>query len=54
MHMADFLTRTFTDNKGEEQQQQDASTRQADDMDILAIQDMEHVDTLEFTRVPDQ
>ena len=55
MHIADFLTRTFTDNKVEEQkQQQNASTSQADDMDILGIEDMEHVDALEFTRVTDQ
>ena len=49
MHIADFLSRTFTDNRGEERKQQhNASTSQADDMDILAIEDMEHVDALEF------
>ena len=55
MHIADFISRTFTGNKGEEQkQQQDASTSQADDNDILAIEDMEHVNALEFMRVTDQ
>ena len=40
MHIANFLSRTFTDRKGEEQkQQQNASKGQADDMDILAIED---------------
>ena len=34
MHIADFLSRTFTDNKGEAQKQQNASTSQAHDMDI--------------------
>ena len=36
------------------QQQQNASTSQADDMDIMAIEDTEHVDALEFMRVTDQ
>ena len=55
MHIADFLSRTFTNNKGEEQmQQQNASTGQADDMDILAIEGMEHVNALAFTSVTDQ
>ena len=55
MHIADFLSRTFTENRGaEHEQQQDASTSQVDDMDILAIEDIEHVDVLEFTRVTDQ
>ena len=48
MHIAD--SRTFKDNKGEEKQEQDASTNQEDDMNILATEDMEHVDCLEFTR----
>ena len=40
MHIANFLSRTFTDRKGEEQkQQQNASKGQADDIDILAIED---------------
>ena len=55
MHIADFLSRTSTVNKGEEQKQhQDASTSQADDTDILAIEDMEHVNALEFIGVTDQ
>ena len=48
IHIAD--SRTFKDNKGEEKQEQDASTSQEDDMNILATEDMEHVDSLEFTR----
>ena len=55
MHIADLLSRTFTDSKGEEQkQQQGASTSQAGDMDIVILEDMEHVDAVEFTRVTDQ
>ena len=47
---ADFLSRTFTGNRGEEQkEQQGASTSQADDMDILAIENMGHIDSLKFT-----
>ena len=33
---------------------QDTLLSQADAMDILAIEDMEHVDALEFSRVTDQ
>ena len=55
MHMVDFLSRAFTGSKDQEQkQQQDASTSQADDMSILAIEDMKHVDALEYTKVTNQ
>ena len=55
MHIAHFLSRTFTDNRGEEQKkQQDASTSQAGDMVVLAIEDIERVDALEFTRANGQ
>ena len=48
IHIAD--SRTFKDNKGEEKQEQGASTSQEDDMNILATEDTEHVGSLEFTR----
>ena len=47
MHIANFLSRTFTDRKGEEQkQQQNASKGQADDIDILAIEDKSYWPTI--------
>ena len=54
MHIADFLSKTFTDKGEEQKQQRDASTSQADDINILEIEDMEHVDALESTRVTEQ
>ena len=49
MHIVEFLSNIFIDNKGKkQQQQQDTSTSQADDIDILAIEGMEHVDALNF------
>ena len=51
MHIADFLSITLSEKQ---KQQQDASTSQADDMDIFAIEDMHHVDAGKFTRVTDQ
>ena len=51
MHIADFLSITLSEKQ---KQQQDASTSQPDDMDIFAIEDMDHVDAGKFTRVTDQ
>ena len=51
MHIADFLSITLSEKQ---KQQQDASTSQADDMDIFAIEDMDHIDAGKFTRVTDQ
>ena len=56
MHTAYFLSRTFTDNNDrKKQQQQDASTSQADGMETLAIEDMEcKLELQNLTRVADQ
>ena len=55
MHISDVLSRTFAKNRSEKHQQQhDASTNEAGDMEIFAIEDMKHVDTLEFAKVTDQ
>ena len=55
MHISDVLSRTFAKNRSEKhQQQQDASANEAGDMEIFAIEDMKHVDTLEFAKVTDQ
>ena len=39
MHIADFLSKTFTDKGEEQKQQRDASTSQADDINILEIEE---------------
>lgn len=54
MHIADFLSKTFTDKGEEQKQQRDASTSQADNINILETEDMEHADALESTRVTEQ